>query len=230
VSDPPHEDLPAGDTPHRVRLNRRWFLLLGAAAVAGLIGVLRSERGGARRPGPGPSSRLADFPVLNIESGPPAVTAPDWVLTVDGLVEQPMRLDRTAWQALPRTQETRDFHCVEGWSVDNLAWEGVRVSEVLRRAAPRPEGRFVTFHAYGGSYRDSLTLAEALAPQTLLADALDGAPLPAAHGGPLRLVVPSQLGYKNVKWVVRLEVTAQRATGYWEVGRHGGYPAEAPVP
>ena len=89
------------------------------------------------------------------------------------------------------------------------------------------QGQFVTFHAYGGSYTDSLALAEAQEPETLLADRLDGAPLPAAHGGPLRLVIPSQLGYKNVKWVVRLEVTASRAEGYWE--RTGGYPAEAPV-
>ena len=73
----------------------------------------------------------------------------------------------------------------------------------------------------------SLALAEARAPETLLADSLDAAPLPAAHGGPLRLVVPSQLGYKNVKWVVRLEVTATRAQGYWE--RNGDYPSEAPV-
>ena len=76
-------------------------------------------------------------------------------------------------------------------------------------------------------YTDSLSLVEAQAPETLLADVLDAAPLPAAHGGPLRLVIPSQLGYKNVKWVVRVEVTAQRAIGYWEAT--GGYASEAPV-
>jgi DMSO/TMAO reductase YedYZ molybdopterin-dependent catalytic subunit len=149
------------------------------------------------------------------------------VLEVDGLVERTMRLDRTAWLALPRTQETRDLHCVEGWSVADLDWEGVRVSELLSRAGPRPDGRFVTFHAYDGTYTDTLTLAEAQAPDTLLADTLDGRALPAEHGGPLRLVIPSQLGYKNVKWVVRLEVTATRARGYWE---RRGYPAEAPIP
>ena len=211
-------------------MSRRWFLLLGGAALAGLIGMLRLEKRGARRPSLAAPTGLGGFPVLNVESGPPRVAAPDWVLSVDGLVENPVRLDRTAWEAMPRTRETKDFHCVEGWSIDRLRWEGVRVADVLRRAGPRPEGRFVTFHAYGGSYADSLTLAEALAPATLLADTVEGVPLPAAHGGPLRLVIPSQLGYKNVKWVVRLEVTARRATGYWEMERHGGYPAEAPVP
>ena len=60
----------------------------------------------------------------------------------------------------------------------------------------------------------------------MLADTLDEQPLPDAHGGPLRLVVPKQLGYKNVKWVVRLEVTDHPVTGYWE---QNGYPMDAPV-
>ncbi len=154
------------------------------------------------------------------------MAAADWVVVVDGLVENKLHLDRTAWLALPRTQETRDFHCVEGWSVGHLGWEGVRVADLLNLAKPQAQGQFVTFYAYTGVYSDSLTLAEARAPETLLADSLDGKPLPPDHGGPLRLVIPSQLGYKNVKWVVRLEVTSMRAEGYWE---RNGYPAEAPV-
>jgi DMSO/TMAO reductase YedYZ molybdopterin-dependent catalytic subunit len=211
----------------RLRYNRRWFLLLAAGAVAALIAVLGLERGSSRSGGSGPGSGPADFPVLNIESRPPAVSAADWVVDVDGLVDSPLHLERSAWLALPRTQETRDFHCVEGWSVDRLGWEGVRVADLLSLAKPQGAGQFVTFHAAGGAYSDSLALAEARAPETLLADSLDAAPLSAAHGGPLRLVVPSQLGYKNVKWVVRLEVTATRAQGYWE--RNGDYPSEAPV-
>jgi hypothetical protein len=218
----------APDEQQRLRLNRRWFLLLAGGALAALITALGLDRGGARRrTASGPAGLLENFPVLNVEDGPPPVAAAGWVLEVDGLVESPLHLERSAWLALPRTQETRDFHCVEGWSVDHVGWEGVRVADVLSLAKPQAAAQFVTFHAYGGTYSDSLPLAEATAPETLLADTLDGAPLPAAHGGPLRLVIPSQLGYKNVKWVVRLELTASRAQGYWE--RNGGYPAEAPV-
>ena len=217
----------ASDPSSRLRLNRRWFLLLGAGAVAAVIAGLDLAHKGSRSAGSGPGSLFEDFPVLNIESGPPKVAAPSWVVMVDGLVVSPQRLDHSAWLALPRTQETRDFHCVEGWSVNHLGWEGVRVADLLSLAKPQAAGQFVTFHAYGGSYADSLTLAEAQAPETLLADSLAGAALPPAHGGPVRLVIPSQLGYKNVKWVVRLEVTATRARGYWE--QNGDYPAEAPV-
>ncbi len=102
----------------------------------------------------------------------------------------------------------------------------MRVADVLKLAKPQAGAGFVTFHAYGGTYVDSLPLDQAQAPETLLADTVDGAPLPRAHGGPLRLVIPSQLGYKNVKWVVRLEVTASQAQGYWEAR---GYPPDAPV-
>jgi len=214
---------------HPRRLNRRRFLVVGGVALAGAAAALALERGRPRPSRAVASSgdpRLADFPVLNVEQ-PPTVAAADWEVIVDGLVNNPLRLDRAAWLELPRTKETRDFHCVEGWSVDGLGWEGVRVADVLRRAQPQPQGQFVTFHAYGGTYLDSLPMAEATAAETLLADRLDGKPLPTGHGGPLRLVIPSQLGYKNVKWVVRVEVTADRAQGYWE---RNGYPAEAPAP
>jgi DMSO/TMAO reductase YedYZ molybdopterin-dependent catalytic subunit len=219
-------DAPGGE--RSMRLNRRWFLVLGAGAAVAAVAAVGLKLGGSSRSGSGSDSSglLAGFPVLDVE-GPPDRAAADWIVEVDGLVDTPLRLDRSAWLALPRTQETRTFHCVEGWSVDHLGWEGVRVSELLDRAGLQAGARFVTFHAYSGRYTDSLSLVEAQAPETLLADALDAAPLPAAHGGPLRLVIPSQLGYKNVKWVVRVEVTAQRAIGYWEAT--GGYASEAPV-
>jgi len=216
--------VPAADDS-RLRVSRRWFLWLAAGALAAVAAGFGLERHEGRSRG-GAAGAIAGFPVLNIESGPPATTAAGWEVVVDGLVATPLKLDRTAWLALPRTQETRDFHCVEGWSVDRVGWEGVRVADLLDAAGPQAGAGFITFHAHDGAYTDTLSLDEARAPETLLADRLDGVPLPPDHGGPLRLVVPSQLGYKSVKWVVRLELTAQRAQGYWE---DRGYPAEAPV-
>ncbi len=217
---------------HTVRFSRRWFLVIGAAVVAGLVGLSRLVGGGGTKGGTSSSDTRVpdfsgDFPVLYVEKAVPEVPQREWTVEVTGLVERPLTVDHARWSSLPRVSYTKDFHCVEGWSVDNVGWAGVRVSEVLSLARPRPEGRFVTFVAYGGTYTDDLTLAEALGGDTLLADTLDGRPLSPEHGGPVRLVVPSQLGYKNVKWVIRLEVTAGRRPGYWE---QRGYPVEAPIP
>lgn len=93
----------------------------------------------------------------------------------------------------------------------------------------RPEAGYIPFRALGhagAEYVSSLPLDLVNAPDTLLADAQDGAPLPPKHGGPLRLVVPQQFGYKNMKWVVQLEITEKLVPGYWE---QRGYPEDAPV-
>ena len=226
------DDRNGNDKP-ATRFNRRWFLVLAGGAAAALFGLSRLSGGGKSSPSPtsSPSGRIpdfsGDFPVLYVEHSVPDVPPERWTVAVAGLVEQPLTVDHERWKTLPRVTYTKDFHCVEGWSVDKLGWGGVRVSEVLALARPKPEGTFVTFGAYGGTYTDDLTIAEALGGDTLLADTLDGAPLPPEHGGPVRLLIPSQLGYKNVKWVARLEVTAGRQPGYWE---QRGYPVEAPIP
>ena len=216
----------------RVRYSRRRFLyLLGglAAGFAGVAGVFRwlSRGGGAGLPGLGGGVREmgGSFPVLSVEDAPD-IPAAQWIVTVDGLVEEPLQLDQAAWAALPHVDETADFNCVEGWSVDNVHWGGVAPRALLDQARVKPDGKFITFHAEGGTYVDDLSLDQALDPQTLLADALGGAPLPREHGGPVRLVIPTQLGYKSVKWVTRLEVTDKPVDGYWE---QRGYPRDAPV-
>jgi DMSO/TMAO reductase YedYZ molybdopterin-dependent catalytic subunit len=89
-----------------------------------------------------------------------------------------------------------------------------------------PAAKYAVFYAYGDVYLSSVPLELVRDSQTLLADTIGGAPLPAKHGGPLRLVVPRQLGYKSVKWVERIELTDKVRTGYWE---SRGYPEDAPV-
>jgi DMSO/TMAO reductase YedYZ molybdopterin-dependent catalytic subunit len=210
-----------------VRYTRRRFIGVAGALLAGgagLWGVL-AGRGRGGRAVSGPAGSTLSFPINTVDTVP-NIPAAAWVVRVDGLVEQPLLLDHAAWLALSRHEEKVTFTCVEGWSVDNVVWSGVTPATLLEKARVRPEGRFVTYHAYDGTYSDSLDLAEALDPETILADTIDGAPLPAEHGGPLRLVVPRQMGYKSVKWVVRIEVTARQERGYWE---RRGYPVQAPV-
>jgi hypothetical protein len=209
------------------RYTRRWFLVIGGAFVAAIIGVyelfLRGGSGGGA--GKSISNLFADFPLNNVEDVPHK-SWDQWSIKVDGLVDTPMTIDGAAWRALPRYEETVDFNCVEGWSVANVKWGGVTPATVLDKAGVKPEGTFVVFHAYTGVYADSLPMELARDPQTVLADTLDGQPLPADHGGPVRLAVPKQLGYKSVKWVTRIEVTDRPVDGYWE---QRGYPANAPV-
>jgi DMSO/TMAO reductase YedYZ molybdopterin-dependent catalytic subunit len=230
--------------PRRLRFTRRRLLVVGGAALAGAIAAVAGVRvaggssgsggagpgGTAAAGGPGSGSRVpgGDFPVLSVEP-PPEVPAGEWVLEVAGLVEHPLTIDRAAWERLARSSVTADFNCVTGWTADDVGWTGVSPRVLLERAGLRTGARAVVFRARGhagGAYSSSLPLDLVTAPDTLLADTLDGAPLPAQHGGPLRLVVPQQLGYKSVKWVVRMEVTDAPVPGYWE---RRGYPQDAPA-
>jgi DMSO/TMAO reductase YedYZ molybdopterin-dependent catalytic subunit len=112
--------------------------------------------------------------------------------------------------ALPRVTQESDFRCGEGWQVKDLHWAGVRISHLLSAVAPPPPARYLTIHA--GPYTAVLSLQEAGLPEVLLVTHLDGAPLSLEHGGPVRLVVPSEWDcFTSVKWVQRLEVTQERA-------------------
>jgi DMSO/TMAO reductase YedYZ molybdopterin-dependent catalytic subunit len=212
-----------------VRYSRRRILVLGGALVAGIAAAVAGLRvfGGstAEKVGGAVTNQFSSFPINSVEDVPD-VPADQWVVKVDGLVDTPLTIDRTTWNGLQRTNETVDFHCVEGWSVDDVRWSGVSPSVLFDQAGVKPEAKYAVLHAYSGEYQSSLPLDLMRDSQTMLADQLNGAPLPPKHGGPLRLVVPKQLGYKNVKWVTRIELSAEQVRGYWE---SNGYPEDAPV-
>lgn len=214
-----------------VRYTRRRLLILGGALVAGAAAVIAGLRalGGpaevADKVGGPVADQFGTFPVRSVEDVPD-VPAQEWVVKVDGLVEKPLSVDRATWTGLQHSDVTADFNCVEGWGVDDVRWGGVAPSVLLDQAAVRPEAQYAVFYAHGGVYLSSLPLDLVRDAQTLLVDTLAGQPLPAEHGGPLRLIVPKQLGYKSVKWVERIELSEQIKTGYWE---SNGYPEDAPV-
>lgn len=139
-----------------------------------------------------------------------------WTIQVEGLVERPFELTPLVLRQLPPASLVADFHCVEGWGVQDVRWEGVRLADVLRHAGVLPEGRFVTFQTLGGIYTDSLALDQAAHPDTLLATHINGSRLPDRQGFPVRLVVPFMFGYKSVKWVSRLTLEVRRHVGFWE--------------
>jgi DMSO/TMAO reductase YedYZ molybdopterin-dependent catalytic subunit len=125
-----------------------------------------------------------------------------------------------------RTQITR-HDCVEGWSAIGQ-WTGVRLAGLLGAAGLLPRARYAVFHCAddmagnGGRYYESIDLFDAFHPQTILAYAMNGAPLTVAHGAPLRLRVERQLGYKQAKYVMRVEMVDRLDNigggkgGFWE--------------
>jgi len=150
-----------------------------------------------------------------------------WRLTVDGLVETPRTFRFDELVDLARVNFVMDFHCVEGWSILDVPWNGLHLSTLWELVRPRPEATHATFHTIGGTYNESLPLAITTEPHTLLAYGIDGHTIPLKHGFPLRLVVPRLLAYKSAKYVERIELTDHPVNGFW-VAR--GYPYDALVP
>lgn len=129
-----------------------------------------------------------------------------WRLNLDGLVDRHLSFTFEELSRLPTTDLVDDFRCEEGWVAPNLRWEGVAVTEVLAAAGLLGEAGYVSFSA--GEFSASLTLKEVQASNALLALRLNGEPLPAAHGGPCRLVAVGKECYFSVKWLERIAVTS----------------------
>lgn len=156
------------------------------------------------------------FKINTVERDPqPNLDA--WSLDIGGLVERPIRLSlETLPTALPTESQVHDFHCVEGWGVQDVEWHGIPFRALAEAVQPLPGAVFVTFTTMGGIYSDSLALDQATEPSVLLAFRLNGQALPHRQGYPCRLVVPQMFGYKSVKWVTRIVFTDQRHVGFWE--------------
>jgi DMSO/TMAO reductase YedYZ molybdopterin-dependent catalytic subunit len=156
-----------------------------------------------------------DWPVLDLGETP-AVAQERWSLRVDGAVEAPLSLSYADLLALPHVDEQADFHCVTGWSILDVAFHGVRLATVLALARPAPDATHVMAHALDG-YSTNLPLEEALKPDVLLVHEVEGKPLRAEHGGPVRVVVPQLWAWKGAKWVSRVELLTHDRRGYWEI-------------
>jgi DMSO/TMAO reductase YedYZ molybdopterin-dependent catalytic subunit len=139
-----------------------------------------------------------------------------WRLEVGGLVDKPLTLTYDELRALPRTSQVRNFHCVTGWSVGNVHWTGVRLTDVFDRVAPQFSARGVRFESSEVPYVDYLSVEQASLHDVMLAYEMNGKPLPREHGAPVRLVMPEMYGYKNVKWVSRVDLVDDVYDGYWE--------------
>lgn len=162
-----------------------------------------------------PGQRVtAKFPVLH-EGRTPVFDEARWDFSVEGEIDNPIRLSWKDFLGLPKVKVVSDFHCVTSWSRLDNEWEGVLFSEIARTVRPRETAGFVTVVCEQG-YTTSLSLDELMDDDVLLAHGLGGKPLPPEHGGPLRLVVPKKYAYKSAKWVRKLVFTREKELGFWE--------------
>ena len=158
-------------------------------------------------------------------------------LTVDGLVRQPLSLSLEEIKALPARTQITLHSCDEGWSAIGQ-WTGVPLGHLLQQADLMPNARYIVFHCLdqlerlpgrAGFYYESLDLFDAFHPQTILAYGMNGDALPVAHGAPLRLRVERQIGYKNAKYVARIEAVdrldhlGRGRGGFWADRGYQGY-------
>jgi DMSO/TMAO reductase YedYZ molybdopterin-dependent catalytic subunit len=135
-----------------------------------------------------------------------ATSFADWRLTVDGMVARPATLSLAEIRSFPTSTHITMIGCEEGWTYI-AEWTGVPLSYILDRVGALPQARYVVYRSIQSAWWESIDMADALHPQTLVAHRMNGNVLPVPFGGPMRLRVPRQLGYKNVKYLNQITLT-----------------------
>jgi DMSO/TMAO reductase YedYZ molybdopterin-dependent catalytic subunit len=130
----------------------------------------------------------------------------EWRLAVDGMVARPASFSVAEIKSFPSRSQITHLACEEGWSYI-AEWTGAPLSYVLDRVGMAPQARWVVYRSIQDDWWESIDMDDALHPQTIVAHEMNGGELPAAFGGPLRMRVPRQLGYKSLKYITRVTVT-----------------------
>ncbi|HSA95975.1 MAG TPA: molybdopterin-dependent oxidoreductase [Acidobacteriota bacterium] len=195
------------------------------ARAAGTSGPAASppplELGKRFAPVPGTRSELTaneDFYRIDINLRPPKIDAASWRLKVEGLVERPLSLSLDDILARPRQTQALTLSCISnpvgGDLISTSFWTGTPLKLLLEEAGLKKEAREISIEAADGFY-ESVPLAEALDGRTLLVTQMNGEPLAAEHGFPLRIFIPGHYGMKQPKWIVRMEAIDHKGPGFW---------------
>ena len=204
-----------------------------AARLANRYGLISPDHGGLYGPGQTltyASQRLLTRNALAREFSPKDISIPcvngdppkseqfqrlraggfaDWRIQLDGMVSRPRSYVLSEIMKFPVSRQITSLSCEKGWSFI-AEWTGLSLAHLLDAAGPLPQAKYVVYFPLDSqdpNRVDSIDMDEALHPQTLLTYGMNGAELPVPHGGPVRLRVPRQRGYKNMKWLTRLTVT-----------------------
>jgi DMSO/TMAO reductase YedYZ molybdopterin-dependent catalytic subunit len=161
-----------------------------------------------------PGQRVIDqFPRFGVPGRAPRVPN-DPTVEISGSLAHDITLPLSTLAELPRREITADFHCVAGWTATNLTWEGVAFADLYRLVIEPalPERTLITHVGFGGldGYRSIVMIEDALAPDVLLAEKLNGQPLDSDHGAPVRLVSPRQYGFISTKHLCQIALHTTR--------------------
>lgn len=219
-------DRPPADQSRRRVLATAGLGLMGIVSVAILgqeVERIRTGEAVAASGGtlPSPITPNDQFYVVSKNFIDPRVDTGDrtWTIRVEGMVHTPRSFSATDLQALAGPDFVSTLTCISnpigGPLISTAAWTGAPLTRVLAQSGLDPNATTVVFHGTDG-YADSLPLAKAIAPTTMLVWAMNGAPLPRRHGFPVRVIVPGRYGIKNVKWLERIEVISGEYEGYWQ--------------
>lgn len=205
--------------------------LAAAARLAGRYGLIPPDHGGIYGPGETltyavqrlltshslarefPRSMISKTPFAN-QTAPPsdvfkrhqAAGFSDWRLSVDGMVATPASLSLSDLRSLPAHNQITEVACEEGWSYI-AEWIGTPLANVLNAVGLLPQARYIVYFSIEPDWWESIDMADVLHPQTFLTLGMNDGDLPVSFGGPLRLRVPRQLGYKSVKYITRITAT-----------------------
>lgn len=157
---------------------------------------------------------VKNWPVLDLGQQP-IISIDSWRLEVRGLVETPLDLNWTAFQAVEQSAMVSDIHCVTTWSRYDNKWKGVATRDLLDLAMPKEEASYVMLTSYDG-YTTNLPLSDFAAEDAILATSWEGQPLTRDHGGSMRLVVPHLYFWKSAKWLRRIDLMPADKAGFWE--------------
>lgn len=156
---------------------------------------------------------IEDFFIMDT-GGAPDIVIEEWTLEVTGLVENPLVLTYEDVLKFPSVTQVTRLYCMPGYEGTG-EWTGVPLKYILEKVGYKDSTVSVVFYA-ADDYSSSITLEEALRDDTILAYQMNGVTLPKEHGYPVRLVVPGKVGYKWVKWIVKIELVDYEYKGYWE--------------
>jgi DMSO/TMAO reductase YedYZ molybdopterin-dependent catalytic subunit len=153
------------------------------------------------------------FPVLTYGTTP-KVDMNTWQFRVWGAAA-PKTLTWDDFMELPQSEFTADFHCVTRWSKLDVKWTGIKVTDFMKVIEVEPKANHIMEHCYG-DYTTNISMDDFVREENFFAFKLFGEPLPAEHGGPMRLVVPHLYAWKSAKWINGLEFLENEDLGFWE--------------